>query len=147
MASVTHLRATTGRHDSDDSRGRVLTKAVLRATEIMALSHSTLARILGVSPASISRLAAPSDASSTQRSHKSGSRLIDPDSKEGELALIFLRIFRSLDSLVGGTPHAVSNWLNTSNQHLGQQAPLDLLQSVTGIVRVANYLDAFRGRA
>ncbi|HYX65452.1 MAG TPA: antitoxin Xre-like helix-turn-helix domain-containing protein, partial [Burkholderiales bacterium] len=61
----------------------VLTKAVLRAADLLGLSSRALARILGVSEASVSRLV-------------SGSRAIDPASKEGELALLLVRVYRSL---------------------------------------------------
>jgi len=61
----------------------VLTKALLRAAQLLELSSAVLARILGVSEASISRLA-------------SGARTIDPASKEGELALLLVRVYRSL---------------------------------------------------
>ena len=44
--------------------------------------------MLGVSEASVSRLV-------------TGARTIDPESKEGELALILVRVYRSLDALVG----------------------------------------------
>ena len=60
----------------------VLTKAVLKSAELLELPSVVLARILGVSEASISRLF-------------SGSRQIDPESKEGELALLLVRVYRS----------------------------------------------------
>ena len=66
----------------------VLTKALLRATELLGLSSAVLARVLGVSEASVSRLT-------------SGARTVDPQSKEGELALLLVRVYRSLDALVG----------------------------------------------
>ena len=53
----------------------VLTKGLLRASELLDLTSATLARVLGVSEASISRIV-------------SGARRVDPDSKEGELALL-----------------------------------------------------------
>jgi ABC-type cobalamin/Fe3+-siderophores transport system ATPase subunit len=62
-----------------------------RAAELMELSGAALARTLGVSEASVSRLV-------------SGARTIDPKSKEGELALLLVRVYRSLDALVGSDP-------------------------------------------
>lgn len=109
----------------------VLTRATLRAAEQLGLSHRELAKLLGVSAASLSRLA--------------GDRRIDPESKEGELAVLFVRIFRSLDSLVGGDPAAAQKWLRRENIHLGA-VPAELLASVTGIVHVAEYVDAMRGK-
>src|SRR4051812_14708815 len=83
---------------------QVLTKAVLRAGQLLALSDQELGRILGVSPATVSRL--------------SRGRTIAPQSKEGELARLFVRIYRSLDALVGGRQEASRAWLRAHNHHL-----------------------------
>ena len=109
----------------------VLTKAVLSAAARLGLTQRRLADVLGASEASISRL---------QRG-----RGIDPASKEGELALLFLRVYRSLDALVGGDDDKARQWLHTANDHLGG-VPADRLRTVHGLVDVAQYLDAMRGR-
>lgn len=108
----------------------VLTKAVLRAAAALGLSQRELAEILGVSPASVSRLPAL--------------RTIDPAGKEGELALLLLRVFRSLDALVGGHEEKSRAWFTASNRHL-QGVPAQLVRRVEGLVRVADHLDALRG--
>lgn len=109
----------------------VLTRATLRAADTLGLSHKQLARVLGVSAASLSRLAR--------------GRQIDPDGKEGELAVLLLRVFRSLDALVGGDDEAARRWFSADNHHLGG-TPAELVQSVQGLVSVAEYLDAIRGK-
>ena len=111
----------------------VLTKAVLRAAELLGLSSRTLARILGVSEASVSRLF-------------SGTRTIDPASKEGELALLLVRVYRSLDALVGTDPAQRKAWLTSPNRALNAR-PIDLLQRTDGLVGVVAYLDAMRAPA
>jgi antitoxin Xre/MbcA/ParS-like protein len=110
----------------------VLTRALLRAAAILGLNGQTMAGVVGVSSASWSRLAA-------------GQRTVDPKSKEGELALLFLRLYRSLDALVGGDAEKARAWLRARNTHLSA-APLECLQSVAGLVRVDEYLDAVRGK-
>lgn len=110
----------------------VLTRAVMRAAGLLGVSQKELSRILGVSAASLSRLA-------------SGERLLDPESKEGELGLLFVRIFRSLDALLGGDDENRRLWLRGENLYLGG-VPLELMQSVRGLVDVAGYLDAMRGK-
>jgi Antitoxin Xre/MbcA/ParS C-terminal toxin-binding domain/Antitoxin Xre-like helix-turn-helix domain len=109
----------------------VLTKATLRAAERLTLPHKSLAKILGVSEASLSR---------TGRG-----RSIAPDGKEGELALLFVRLFRSLDSLVGGSESAAHKWLHAHNDHLGG-VPAEMVERVDGLVHVVEYLDAMRGK-
>jgi len=111
--------------------GPVLTKAVLNAAERLGLRNRQVAAMLGTSEASISRL--------------QGSRGLDPGSKEGELALLFLRVYRSLDALMGGDDARARAWLHADNDHL-RGVPADRLRSVEGLVDVVQYLDAMRGR-
>ena len=111
----------------------VLTKAVLRAAALLELPSNVLARILGISEASISRL-------------MSGSRSIDPASKEGELALLLVRVYRSLDALVGTDAAQRRAWLHGHNRALNGR-PVDLLQRADGLVNVVAYLDAMRAPA
>jgi hypothetical protein len=109
----------------------VLTKATLAAARALRLRNRELAAILGSSEASVSRL--------------SYRRELDPGSKEGELALLFLRLFRSLDALVGGDEEKARLWLHARNDHLGG-IPAERIQRVEGLVDVVQYLDAMRGR-
>ena len=109
----------------------VVTRALLTAADNLAISQKDLAKVLGVSAASISRLGRE--------------RTVDPESKEGELALLLLRMYRSLDAIVGGSDDAARRWLRAENRHLGG-VPAQLIQTVTGLANVAEYLDALRGR-
>ena len=72
-------------------------------------------------------------------------RGLDPDTKEGELALLFLRLYRSLDALVGGDDAKARDWLHAENAHLAG-VPADRIRTVEGLVDVVQYLDAMRGR-
>ena len=118
-------------HDTDPAPDAVLTRAVRSAAERLGLRNRRLAVVLGTSEASISRLGR--------------GRTIDPGSKEGELALLFLRLFRSLDALVGGDEAKARAWLEADNAHLGG-APAERIVRVEGLVDVVHYLDALRGR-
>lgn len=109
----------------------VLAKAVLSAAARLGLRNRQLAAIIGSSEASVSRL-----------QHGRG---LDPNTKEGELALLFLRLYRSLDALVGGDDDKARRWLASENTHLGG-IPAERIHSVEGLVDVVQYLDAMRGR-
>jgi len=113
--------------------GAILTKAVLRATNLLGLSSAALARVLGVSEASVSRLSR-------------GARTIDPESKEGELALILVRVYRSLDALVGTDEAQRKAWMGGYNRALNGR-PRELVQRADGLVAVVSYLDAMRAPA
>ena len=108
----------------------VLAKAALRAAERLGLNQGSLAEILGVSPASISRLAQ--------------GQSVDLRGKGRECALFLVRIFRSLDALMGGDSAKASAWFHANNRHL-HGIPAELVRSIGGLTRVAEYLDAMRG--
>ena len=108
----------------------VLSKAVARAAERLNVSRSQLAKVLGVSPSTVTRLYA-------------GDYQLEQHRKEWEFALLFVRLFRSLDSIVGEESTA-RKWLNSDNRGLNGR-PLDLINNTEGLVRVVHYLDASRG--
>jgi DNA-binding XRE family transcriptional regulator len=115
------------------SEAAVATKAVLRAAARLGLSNKTLAKIIGVSEATVSRMGA-------------GSYQLTRGDKPFELALLFVRVFRSLDAIAGGDEAVATAWLRSENLALGG-TPLTLIQSVPGLVHVLAYLDARRSLA
>ena len=110
----------------------VLSKALIRMAEYLEMSRRELSIILGLSEASLSRL-------------YDGKRYITPTSKEGELATLLLRLYRSLDILFGGNQIQSRLWLRSENQHLGD-TPIHLIQSIQGLMTTITYLDAIRGK-
>ncbi len=110
--------------------GVVVTKAVLRAAEGLGVSNRLLAAVIGCSEATVSRMG-------------SGSYQLSPGDKPFELAILFLRLFRSLDAIVGGDAAAARAWLRSENLALNAP-PVRLIASVAGLVTVVGYLDARR---
>ena len=113
--------------------GPVVTKAALRAAAQLAVPNKALARIVGVSEATVSRMG-------------SGAYTLAPRDKAFELALLFVRVYRALDALVDGDETAARSWLRSPNLALGD-TPLALMQSVAGLVHTLAYLDARRALA
>jgi hypothetical protein len=111
---------------------RILTGAVLRASALLAITQSSLAQILGLSPSTVSRMA-------------NGSYALDDQKKEWELGALFVRLFRSLDAVIGSNDSAARAWLNGQNSGLIGR-PIELIRSTEGLVRVVQYLDSARGR-
>ena len=111
-------------------QGAVLTKAVVRAAERLGLSARVLAAVLGLSEATVSRM-------------KRGGFTLEPDTKAFELAVLFVRLFRSLDAIVGGDGAVARAWLANPNTALGARA-VEKIQTVSGLVDVIAYLDARR---
>ncbi|MEM7081471.1 MAG: antitoxin Xre-like helix-turn-helix domain-containing protein [Pseudomonadota bacterium] len=110
----------------------VLTKAVLNAQQLMGLSKTALARVLGISPASVTRMAG-------------GQFLLGTDSKEWELATLLVRLYRGLDAIMAGDEAAMRGWLTHHNHDLDGQ-PDQLIHHITGLVDCVAYVDAFRAR-
>ena len=108
----------------------VVTKAVLRAADRLGVTSRLLAGTLGLSEATVSRMG-------------SGAYLLTPGDKPFELAVLFLRLFRSLDAIVGGDQTAARAWLRSQNMVLGA-APISLIPTLAGLVNVVGYLDARR---
>ena len=81
----------------------VLSKAVARAAEQLNVSRALLARVLGVSPATVTRL-------------YSGDYVLDQGRKEWEFALLFVRAFRALDSIVGNESSAGALWRHSTSR-------------------------------
>jgi hypothetical protein len=110
--------------------GPVVTKAAVRAADRLNLTARTLATIIGVSEATVSRLRRDSFA-------------LEPGTKPFELAVLFVRLFRSLDAITGGDERVAAAWLANPNTALGA-TPAEKLQTVSGLVDVIAYLDARR---
>lgn len=123
-----------GKSDLAEStkKSSVVTKAFLRSVNLLEMSRADVSALLGVSEASLTRL-------------YQGGRVIDLATKEGEIAVYFLRLYRSLDTLFGGNAVNAIQWFKSRNSHLGG-VPLELVKSIGGLVEVAGYLDSMRGK-
>jgi transcriptional regulator with XRE-family HTH domain len=114
------------------SEGRVLSQATVRAARFLGVAQGDLASVIGVSGATLSRLA-------------NGQKQLESGSKPWQLAALFVRLFRSLDAIVGSDDAAARAWLRSDNHALGG-VPLELIREPAGLVRTVDYLDAARAR-
>lgn len=113
-------------------RSRVLTMATLTAAETLGFTQAQLAQIIGVSAPTVSRM-------------KNGDYLLAEERKEWSLAALFVRMYRSLDSMVGGRTEDARAWLNSANRAFDNALPAQLVTDVQGLVHLVDYLDAARG--
>ena len=121
---------TKPRPASTADQAAVLTKATLRAAAKLGLTNKLLATVIGVSEATISRMG-------------SGGYTLQRGQKPFELAVLFVRLYRSLDAIVGGDDVVAGSWLKNRNTVLDAE-PLALIQTVPGLMNVIQYLDARR---
>lgn len=112
------------------AEGATVTKAVVNAAERLGLTARALGGVLGVSEATVSRM-------------KRQDFALERGSKPFELALLFIRLFRSLDAIAGGEETVARQWLKNANTALGAR-PAEKILSVSGLVDVLAYLDARR---
>jgi len=112
------------------AEGVVLGKAVLRAADRLGLTARALGAVLGLSEPSISRL-------------KRGEFRLDREMKSFELAVLFIRLYRSLDAIVGGDETVAKAWLRNDNAALGGK-PIDKIRTIPGLMDAIAYLDARR---
>jgi hypothetical protein len=118
------------RHDPVPKEASVVTKATLRAADRLAIKNNALAKIVGVSEPTVTRM-------------RRGAYVLDSGNKAFELALLFVRLYRSLDSIVDGDDDVARSWINNDNLAL-RGRPLELIQSVPGLINVIQYLDTRR---
>jgi len=108
----------------------VVTRAALRAADQLGLRNNIVARVIGVSEPTLSRM-------------RSGDYRLSREQKPFELAVLFVRLYRSLDAIVDGDSHVAQSWMRNENTALNGR-PLDLIQTVAGLTHVIQYLDARR---
>ena len=113
--------------NTDTDQASVLSEALANAGKLLGMSQSDLGEIIGKNRTAISRGG------------------IDPASKAGELALLFIRCYRALYVLVGGDVAQMRHWMQTENLHTGG-IPAEQIKTVQGLTTVLEYLDAMRGK-
>jgi len=109
----------------------VLAKAVLRAADQLGLKQAELAAALGMHRTAISRLKTTAS--------------LDPGSKQGELALLLLRLARALFALTGGDQDWIRHFMRTPNKITGG-IPAAQIETIQGMTTVLQFVDAIRGK-
>lgn len=113
--------------DTGPDPSLVLGTAVIRAAQLLALSHTDLGLVIGLSKSTIGRIAKKD-------------RGIDPQSKPGQLSLLLVRLFRALEPLVGQDDDQRGAWFRSHNKALNG-VPASLIQTPQGLVNTMDYLE------
>jgi hypothetical protein len=116
--------------DSAPQESRVVTKAALRAADRLGIKSSILAKVVGLSEPTVSRM-------------RKGEYFFEPGQKPFELAILFVRLYRSLDGIVAGDDKVAAEWLKNQNTAL-DGIPLEIIQTIAGLGNVIQYLDSRR---
>src|SRR4029079_3374240 len=94
--------------------GAVLTRALVRAGEFLGLPNVVVARAVGVSESHMSRMAG-------------GKAQLEIGTKAAALAGLVIRVYRSLDALVGNNDAQRRKWMASFNRAFNE-APKDAIQ-------------------
>ncbi|HYH37765.1 MAG TPA: antitoxin Xre/MbcA/ParS toxin-binding domain-containing protein [Azospirillum sp.] len=106
---------------------QAITQALLRAADQLAMPDRVLAKVIGVPDATLARVR--------------GGEALPEEGKALELAVLFTRLWRSLDAIVDGDAKAAREWMNHHNPVL-DGTPMETVQTITGLVEAIHYLDA-----
>ena len=112
------------------NKEEVLIKAFNNACDAVNLSVKARAAMLGINRATLTR---------------NINKGFSSESKEWEIQLHFIRIYRSLYAIAGGDHAFMSHWFNTENNALNG-TPAVICLKMEGLFRTNQYLDAMRGK-
>ena len=110
----------------------LVTAAFVEAGRELGLTLAQMAAIIGVS-------------SSTMKNYSRGAATI-ASTKDQELSLGFIRVYRALFAILGGNQEQMRYWMKTPNRHFNNQVPTELAGNYQGLAELNVYLDAMRGR-
>ena len=105
---------------------KVLTKAVLSSAKQLGLTLDQLAIVINL------------DSVETLNSLE-----LDPDSSQGELAIILIRIAISLDALTGGETKWMQHFMKSPSK-LTKGIPIEQIQTTEGLTTVLNVTEGLR---
>lgn len=117
--------------DRFPARDAVLAKAVLRAAAQLGMNQSELGAVLGMHRSAVSRLG------------RNGA--LGPETKQGELALLVVRLARALFALTGGDDNWMRHFMRSENVATGG-VPLQQITTIQGLVSVLTFVDGIRGK-
>lgn len=105
----------------------VLGKSVLTAAKLPSLSQSQLAIVLDMDVEAITQLQNQPE--------------LDPNSKQGKLALLLIRLYQALHALTGGDQAAMKIFL-TSENRVTSGIPIYQIETMSGLISVLNFVEA-----
>lgn len=107
----------------------VLAKALLNAGDQLGLSQTELAGVMGLHRTAISRL--------------KRRPLLDPESKQGELAVMIINIHQALHALTDGNAQWMQHFMRSPNSLTGE-TPVYQIQKVAGLLNVQHCVEALQ---
>jgi hypothetical protein len=108
----------------------IVTKALVSAARKLEINDRELADVLHTSE-------------DVSREILKGQRQVQKDDPVFDTALLFLRLFRSLDTVCAGDETTAASWLRNSNSLLNGK-PMEKISTLAGLKETIAYLDTRR---
>ena len=113
------------------STASVLAEAILNTADLLGLSQTQLATVMGLDLASINTL--------------EFSAVLEPTSAQGEAGLLLIRLYQSLSTLTGGDSEWIDYFMNAFNTAT-DGVPTQQIQTREGLEKVLMVVEALNNR-
>ena len=113
------------------STASVLAEAILNTADLLGLSQTQLATVMGLDLASINTL--------------EFSAVLEPTSAQGEAGLLLIRLYQSLSTLTGGDSEWIDYFMNAFNTAT-DGIPIQQIQTREGLEKVLMVVEALNNR-
>ena len=118
-------------HQSNVEPKVVLAKSLPNTADQLGLKEAQLASIIGVNCDFISNLKANPE--------------LDPATKQGELAILLIEIYRAVYVLSGRDSEWIHYFMNSYNDAT-KGVPIEQIQTISGLNKVLNFVDSVRAK-
>ena len=109
------------------STASVLAEAVLNTADLLGLSQTQLATVMGLDLASMNQIEL--------------SAVLEPASAQGETGLLLIRLYQSLSTLTGGDSEWIDYFMNAFNTAT-DGVPIQQIQNRKGLEKVLTVVEA-----
>ena len=109
------------------STATVLAEAILKTADLLGLSNTQLAAVMGLDLASMNQI--------------EFSAVLEPTSAHGEAGILLIRLYQSLSSLTGGDSEWIDYFMNAFNTAT-DGVPIQQIQIIKGLEKVLTVVEA-----
>ena len=113
------------------STASVLAEAILNTADLLGLSQTQLATVMGLDLMSMNQI--------------EFSAVLEPASPQGEYGLLLIRLYQSLSTLTGGDSELIDYFMNAFNTAT-DGIPIQQIQTREGLEKVLMVVEALNNR-
>ena len=113
------------------STATVLAEAILKTADLLGLSQTQLAAVMGLDLASMNQI--------------EFSAVLEPTSAHSEAGLLLIRLYQSLSALTGGDSEWIDYFMNAFNTAT-DGIPIQQIQTRAGLEKVLTVVEALNNR-